>query len=71
MDELRKLIRSFDHYYEMTDDSATYQRGVAVHNRIGALVRQLRAEGHGAEIDELAAQYPGLISSPGAAHALA
>lgn len=71
MEELLRLIGQYDAYYEMADDGATWRRGAAIHDRIRTLVRQLRAEGHGGEIDELAAQYPGLISCPGGAHALA
>lgn len=71
MDELRRLVAQFDPYYEMSDDSATWRRGAAIDSRIRALVRQLRAEGHGPEIDALAAEYPGLISCPGGVHALA
>jgi len=71
VDELRKLIGQYDPYYQMADDSQTWHRGSATDSSIRALVRQLRAEGHGAEIDELAVQYPGLISCPGGAHALA
>ena len=55
----------------MADDSRTWRRGADIDGRIRALVKQLRAEGHGAEIDELAAQYPGLISCPGGANVLA
>lgn len=71
MDELRRLILGFDSYYEMADDHATWCRGAAIHDRIRTLVRQLRAEGQGPEIDALAAEYPGLISCPGGVHALA
>ena len=71
MDELRKLIGQYDPYYQMADDSQTWRRGSAIDSRIRALVRQLRAEGHGDEIDTMAAQYPGLISCPGGVHALA
>ena len=71
MDELRKLVKVFDPFYEMSDDSRTWRRGADIHSRIRSLVRQLRAEGHGAEIDALAAQCPSLISCPGGAHALA
>lgn len=71
MDELRKLVKVFDPYYQMADDSRTWCRGADIDGRIRALVKQLRAEGHGAEIDELAAQYPGLISCPGGANVLA
>jgi hypothetical protein len=71
MDELLRLIGQYDAFYEMADDSQTWRRGSAIDSRIRSLVRQLRADGHGAEIDELAAQYPGLISCPGGVHALA
>jgi hypothetical protein len=71
MDELLRLIGQYDAYYEMADDHATWRRGAAIHDHIRVVVRQLRAEGHGSEIDELAAQYPGLISCPGGVHALA
>jgi len=70
MDELRRLICCYDNYYEMADDSQTWRRGSQIDSRIRSLVRQLRAEGYGTEIDKLAAQYPGLISCPGGAHAL-
>ena len=71
MDELRKLIKQYDPYYQMADDGATWHRGSQIDSRIRALVKRLRAEGHGAEIDALAAQCPSLISCPGGAHALA
>jgi hypothetical protein len=71
MDELRRLVCSYESYFEMFDDGPSWRRGAAIDSRIRTLVRQLRAEGHGPEIDELAAQYPGLISCPGGAHALA
>lgn len=70
MDELHQLVRSYESYFEMYDDGASWRRGAAIHDRIRSLVRQLRADGHGAEIDELAVQYPGLISCPGGVHAL-
>ena len=70
MDELRQLIAQYDPYYEMSDDSQTWRRGSQIDSRIRALTAQLRADGHGAKIDALAAEYPGLISSPGGAHAL-
>ena len=70
MDELRQLIGQYDPYYEMSDDSKTWHRGSQIDRRIRALVEQLRAEGHGPEIDALAVQYPGLISCPGVAHVL-
>jgi len=71
MDELRRLILGYDAYCEMADDGSAWRRGAAIDSRIRALVRQLRAEGHGPEIDALAAEYPGLISCPGGVHALA
>lgn len=71
MDELRTLVRSYESYFDMYDDGQSWRRGSAIDSRIRSLVRQLRAEGHGSEIDELAAQYPGLISCPGGVHALA
>lgn len=71
MDELLQLIGQYDAFYEMADDGATWRRGSAIDSRIRSLVRQLRAEGYGDEIDDLAAQYPGLISCPGGVHALA
>ena len=70
MDELRQLIWQYDPYYEMSDDSKTWHRGSQIDRRIRALAAQLRAEGHGEEIDALAAQHPGLVSCPGAAHVL-
>ena len=70
MDELRKLIQQYDPYYEMADDSRTWHRGWQIDSRIRSLAAQLRAQGHGAEIDALAAQYPSLISCPDGAHAL-
>ena len=70
MDELRQLIGQYDPYYEMSDDSAVYRRGLQIDDRIRALVEQLRAEGYGPEIDALAVQHPGLVSCPGAAHVL-
>jgi len=71
MDELRKLIGQYDPYYQMADDSKTWCRESATDSRLRALVKQLRAEGHGDEIDALAVQYPGLISCPGGVNALA
>jgi hypothetical protein len=71
MDELRKLIGMFDPYYEMSDDSSAYHRGSQINNRIRALAAQLRAQGHGDEIDALATQYPDLVSCPGGVNALA
>jgi hypothetical protein len=70
MDELRKLIGQYDPYYEMADAFKTYRRGANIDSRIRALVEQLRAQGRGGEIDALAVEYPGLISSPGGMHAL-
>jgi len=71
MDELRRLIGQYDAYYEMADDHAVWRRGATIHDRLRTLVRQLRAEGHGTEIDALAVEYPYLISCPGGVHALA
>jgi hypothetical protein len=71
MDELRKLIAQYDPYYEMSDDSSAYRRGSQINSRIRALAAQLRAQGHGDEIDALAAQYPDLVSCPGGVNALA
>jgi hypothetical protein len=69
MDELRRLILSYDAYYEMAEGS-DWRRGAAIDSRIRALVRQLRVEGHGPEIDALMAEHPSLISCPGGVHAL-
>jgi hypothetical protein len=71
MEELRQLVRYYDSYYEMADDSPTYRRGAEVDRRIRALAAELRAQGHGPEIDSLAAEYPCLIPAPGGPHALA
>ena len=71
MDELRKLIGQYDPYYQMADDSQTWRRGSAIDSRIRSLVKRLRAEGHGAEIDVLMGDCPALVSCPGGAHALA
>lgn len=71
MDELRRLVLGYDAYYEMADDRATWWQGAAIDSRIRALVKQLRAQGHGPEIDALMADYPSLISCPGGVHALA
>jgi hypothetical protein len=71
MDELRRLIAQYDPYYEMSDDSAAYHRGSQINSRIRALAAQLRVQGHGTEIDALAAQYPDLVSCPGGVNALA
>ena len=70
MDELRQLISQYEPYYQMADDFKTYRRGANIDSRIQAIVEQLRAQGHGEELDALAVQHPGLISSPGAAHVL-
>ena len=70
MDELRQLIREYDPYYEMSDDSKTWRRGRQIDDRIRALAAKLRAQGHGSEIDALAVQHSGLFSCPGAAHVL-
>ena len=71
MDELRNLIGQYDAYYEMADDNATWRRGAAIDHRIWELVRQLRAEGHGAELDALLDEYPYLIACPNGVHVLA
>jgi len=71
MDELRRLIGQYDPYHEMADDGATWRRGAEIDRRIRALAAQLRAQGHGLQIDALMADYPGLISCPGGVHALA
>ena len=71
MDELRKLIGQYDPYYQMADDSRTWHRGSQIDSRIRALVKRLRAQGHGREVDALMAEHPSLISCPGGAHALA
>jgi hypothetical protein len=71
MDELLQLVRQYSPFYEMYDDGQAWRRGSATDSRLRALVKQLRAQGHGAEIDALAVQYPGLISCPGGANALA
>ena len=44
---------------------------VSIHNRIRELVKRLRAEGHGAEVDALLDQCPGLVASPDGVHVLA
>lgn len=71
MDELRTLIGQYDSYYEMADDGAAWRRGAAIDHRVRELVKQLRAEGHGWEVDSLMVEHPGLISCPGGVHALA
>jgi len=70
MDELRRLIGMYDPFYEMSDDAAAWRRGAEIDRRIRSLAEQLRAEGHGPEIDALATEYPGLISCPGGVHVL-
>ncbi len=71
MDELLSLIHQYDPYYEMADDGATSRRGSNIDQQIRALVMQLRAEGHGPEIDSLLDGYPNLVSCPNGRHALA
>ena len=71
MDELRRLIGSYDSFFEMFDDNVSWRRGAAIHDRIRALVKRLRAEGHGIEIDAMMADHPSLVSCPGGVHALA
>ena len=70
MDELLRLIRQYDSYYEMADDNATWRRGSNVDRLVRALVKELRAKGYGPEIDALVDEYPHLISSPNGRHAL-
>lgn len=71
MNELRVLIQQYDPYYEMADDGISWQRGCHIHNRIRELVKRLRAEGHGAEVDALLDRHPGLVASPNGEHVLA
>jgi hypothetical protein len=71
MDELRELADRYCSFYEMYDDGEGWRRGAAIDHRIRELVRQLRAQGHGTEVDALMADYPSLISCPGGVHALA
>jgi hypothetical protein len=71
MDELRRLIGSYDNYFEMYDDNASWRRGAAIHDRIRVLVKRLRTEGHGSEIDLLMAEHPDLVACPDGVHALA
>jgi len=71
MDELLQLVRQYSPFYQMADDSRTWHRGSQIDNRIRALVKRLRAEGHGREVDTLMAEHPSLISCPGGANALA
>ena len=71
MDELLQLVRQYDPYYEMADDSQTWHRGSQIDGRIRALAAKLRAEGHGRKVDALMAEHPSLISCPGGANALA
>ncbi len=70
MNELRQLIGQYDPYYEMSDDSKKWRRGLQIDDRIRALVERLRSEGHGEEIDALMVEHPGLISCPGGIHVL-
>lgn len=71
MDELRMLIRQYDAYYEMADDGPTWRRGSATDRRIRDLVKRLRADGYGPEIDALLEEHPQLVSCPNGVHALA
>ena len=71
MDELLSLIGQYDPYYEMADDGPTWRRGGNIDQRLRALAKQLRAQGHGARIDSLVDQHPHLVSSPNGMHALA
>jgi hypothetical protein len=71
MNELLSLIRQYDSYYQMSDDGPTWHRGHDIDRQIRALVRKLRAEGHGEEIDALLDEYPQLVASPNGRHALA
>ena len=71
MEELRVLIAQYDPYYEMADDARSWQRGRDTDRRIRELVKRLRAEGHGAEVDELLDEYPGLVACPNGVHVLA
>lgn len=70
MDELRNLVAEYDPYYEMADDSATWRSGREIDNRIREVVKLLRAQDHGPEIDALMEEHPYLCSCPGGAHAL-
>ncbi len=71
MDELLSLIHQYDPYYEMAEDGAAWRRGSNIDRRIRVLVKQLRTEGHGPEIDSLLDGYPNLVSCPNGRHALA
>jgi len=71
MDELRMLMGQYDPYYEMADDGVSWQRGCRIHHRIRELVKRLRAQGHGEEVDTLLNQCPGLVASPNGEHVLA
>jgi hypothetical protein len=71
MDELRFLIQQYDPYYEMADDGVSWRRGLQIHYRIRGLVERLRAEGHGAKLDALLEQHPGLVPCPNGEHVLA
>jgi hypothetical protein len=71
MDELRQLAQVYSPFYEMYDDGQAWRRGSAIDHRVRELAKQLRAKGHGPEIDALAAEHPQLISCPNGVHALA
>ena len=71
MEELRVLIAQYDSYYEMADDARSWQRGQDTDRRVRELVKRLRAEGHGAELDALLDEYPYLIACPNGVHVLA
>jgi hypothetical protein len=71
MDELRMLIQQYDPFYEMTDDTRFWQRGQDTDRRIRVLVKRLRAEGYGAEVDELLGEHPNLVGCPNGVHVLA
>jgi hypothetical protein len=71
MEELRSLILQYSPYHDMYDDAQGWRRGASIDHRIRALVKRLRIEGHGPEIDTLMAEHPSLISCPGGANALA
>jgi len=51
--ELRRLILSYDAYYQMADDGSAWRRVRRLITGIRSWSRQLRAEGHGPEIDAL------------------
>ena len=71
MDDLRPLLRQYDPYYEMADDGPTWRRGSATDRRIRDLVKRLRADGYGPEIDALLDEHPNLVSCPNGVHVLA